>query len=54
LIEKPERNRPLGNLSMYWGIILKYIKKILCEDVNSIHLAQDMAWFRAVLNICVP
>jgi hypothetical protein len=54
LVGKPERKRPLRiPWHRYKDIIKVNPKKIRYLGVNWIHLAQDRAWFQALVNTTV-
>jgi hypothetical protein len=51
LVGKPEEKRPLGRPRYRWkGNIRMDLREIGWEDVNWVHLAQDMGKCRAIMN----
>jgi hypothetical protein len=59
VVEKPERKRPFGKPGRRWEKNIKIDFKDICwEDVNWIHLAQDLdKWWAVVstiMNLQIP
>jgi hypothetical protein len=59
LEENPEGKRPLGRPRRRWvDNISVYLREIVCDGVEWIHVAQDRDQWRAlvntIMNFCVP
>jgi hypothetical protein len=51
LVGKPAEKRPLGRPRHRWKDTVNMVhKEIGCEDVDSVHMAQNMAQWRALVN----
>jgi hypothetical protein len=54
LVVKPDEKRPLGRSRRRWEDNIKiYLKEIVLEDVDWIHLAQDRDQWWAVVNMAM-
>lgn len=51
LVERPEGKRPLGSLGRRLEVNIKpYLKKVGCENVNWMHIAEGRYWWQAFVN----